>query len=101
MTNDEIIRVVCEVCGITPDDLKKRSRKEPLPTARALIAHFLYTENNIMPREISTLVGHLGATRKVGYHYIGRTTWVNDRSPYDKSLREKKERIEQVIRQHD
>lgn len=99
MTTEDIIDVVCEVCVVTPADLKKRSRKEPLPTARALIAHFLYTELRIMPRQISQIVGHVGACRKFGYHYIGRSTWVNERSPYDRKLRELKERIEEIIKQ--
>lgn len=100
MTSEKIIEIVCNVCGVAPADLQKRSRKEPLPTARALIAHFLYTENNIMPRQISQLVGHDGACRKFGYHYIGRSTWVNERSPYNRKLREMKERIEQIIEQY-
>lgn len=97
MKSEDIIQIVCDVCEITPDDLRKRSRKEPLPTARALIAHFLYRELNMMPREIFPLIGHPLYSRTASYYYLGRRTFVEERIPHQRTIREKAEQIRVLI----
>ena len=102
MTEDDIINAVCEVCGITPGDLKTRTRREPIPTARALIAHFLYRELHKDAREIVRYIGHPGVDRTSAYHYLpdrrkGKQTLVEDRMPYQKKLRKLKEEIERIL----
>lgn len=102
MTPEKIIEIVCDVCGITPGDLKKRSRKEPIPTARALIAHFLYRELNMMPRDISPLIGHPNYSRVSANYYLpsrwnGSHTYIEARSPYQRDLREKYEKIQEIL----
>lgn len=88
MTKEDIINIVCEVCGINPQDLKQRSRKEPLPTARALIVHYLYREFRMFPRDISPLIGHPNYNRVSVYRYLpGGETLVEQRFPHDKYLR--------------
>lgn len=97
MTIADIIRIVCGVCGIRPEELENRSRKEPLPTARALIAHFLYRELNMMPREILPYIGYPSCTRTTVYYYLGRKTLVETRSPHQKDLRRKEEQVKAII----
>lgn len=92
-----IINEVCAVCGITPQDLKKRTRAEPIPTARALIAHFLYREIRMTPRDIFLLIGAPGYNRTAIYHYIGRKTLIETRSPFQKELKIKTEQIKQRL----
>lgn len=88
MTAEKIIEIVCGVCGIEPGDLKQRSRKEPLPTARALIAHYLYRELRMFPRDILPWIGYPVRGRTSVYHYIpGRHTLVEQRALYDRDLR--------------
>lgn len=94
MTKEDIISIVCGACGIGPVDLQKRSRKEPLPTARALIAHYLYRELNMMPREIFPLIG---CDRSSVYHYLGRSTLVEHRGPFQKHLLSIKELIDNEL----
>lgn len=87
MTKDDIIDIVCEVCEITRDDLKLRSRKEPLPTARALIAHYLYRELRMFPRDILPSIGYPHYSRVSVYHYIpGKRTLIEQRAMYNKLL---------------
>lgn len=102
MTASDIVQIVCEVCGITPEDLKKRSRKEDIFTARALIAHFLYRKLNMMPREISGLIGHMGVSRTSVYHclpnkHTRNKTLVEDRSPHQKELQKKAEIVKSIL----
>lgn len=97
MTADEIIQIVCDVCGITVDDLKKRSRKEPIPTARALIAHFLHKELRMFPREILPLIGHPNYNRTAIYYYVGKKTLIESRMTYQRDLRDKFEIIEKIL----
>lgn len=85
--------MVCDECGITPEMLKMRSRREPLPMARALIAHFLYRELGMFPRDILSLTGHPVSKRTAVYHYLGRDTLIERRTPYDRDLRRKAEAI--------
>ncbi len=92
-----VIDAVCEVCGISPGDLRKRSRAEPLPTARALVAHFLYRDIRLNPREILPLVCHPDYKRTAVYHYLGRRTLVEIKSPFQKELRLKVEAVRQRL----
>ena len=99
MTKYDIINTVCEVFGVSHEDLKKRSRAEPLPTARAFIAHFLYTELRMSPREILSIIGNQNYRRTAIYHYIGRETLVEARLPFQKDLKHKVEQIKQMLTQ--
>lgn len=97
MTQERIIEAVCEVCGIEPVQLKERSRKEPLPTARALIAHFLSNELKMTPRDIWPLIGKPHIHRTSVYHYLGKSTLVEQRTPFQKELRDKEKLIREII----
>lgn len=97
MTKEEIINTVCEVCGVTVEQLRQRSRREPLPTARALISHFLHEELRMSPREILPFIGHSHINRTAIYHYLGKKTLVEKRLPFQKQLREKTEQIQKLI----
>lgn len=96
-TKEEVVRVTCREFGIEPDMLKLRLRREPLPFARAVIAHLLYRELGMLPREILPFIGHMPHNRTVIYHYIGRTTLVERLTPYNKALREKLANINQQL----
>lgn len=93
MTKEEIVETICREFGITPEMLKMRSRREPLPTARAFIAHFLYRELGMFPRDILPLTGHPVEKRTAVYHYLGRKTLVERTVPYDRAMRLKLESI--------
>ena len=97
MTKETIINTVCEVCGIAPEDLNRRTRAEPIPTARALAAHFLCRELRMGSREILQLIGNPAYKRTAIYHYIGRKTLVENRMPFHKDLRLKVEQIEERL----
>ncbi len=93
LTQEMIVETVCSEFGVTPDMLQLRSRRDPLPTVRALIAHYLYRELGMFPREILPYTGHPVNKRTAVYHYLGRRTLVERTAPYDKALRQKMDNI--------
>lgn len=97
ITEKEIIDIVCRVCGIEQPQLMIRSRKEPLPTARALISHFLSTELRMSPRQIKPLISGPGYGRTSIYHYLRGQSLVEQRSPYQSNLNRKARLIRQII----
>lgn len=56
-TKDEIINIVCEVCGVAPEDLTTEDRSADVVMARHLIIHHLYWRLNMQPPEIAPIVG--------------------------------------------
>lgn len=97
ITKEEIIEIVCQEFGITPGMLKLRSRRDPLPTARAFIAHFLYRELGMFPRDILPLTGHPLEKRTAVYHYLGRRTLIERTLPFNKALRRRMESISAML----
>lgn len=93
ITKEEVVETICREFGITPEILKMRTRREPLPTVRAFIAHFLYRELGMFPRDILPLTGHPIEKRTAVYHYLGRKTLVERTIPYDREMRLKMESI--------
>lgn len=98
MTKDDVVQAVCEVCGIMPSDLRKRSRKEPLPTARALITHYLYRELNLSPRDIVSDICFPVYGRTAVYHYLPRgRTLIELQAAHNKALRATMERVDRIL----
>lgn len=90
---EKVVEIVCNEFGVTPNMLKQRSRQDPLPTVRAFIAHYLYRECGMFPREILPYTGHPIENRTVMYYYLGRKTLVERLSPFDKAMRRRMESI--------
>lgn len=53
MTKEEIISIVCEVCGVDPSEIKTSSRRGNVVMAKHLIAHFLYHHLNMRIEKIA------------------------------------------------
>lgn len=100
---ETIVNVVCKVCGITRNELESRSKREPIPVARALIAHFLYNELRMLPRSIARYIGSPYRNRTSVYHYLRKEGSLIDRwAPCNKDIREKAEQISgEIIRRRD
>lgn len=57
MTKEEIISAVCEVCGIGPEDLLRKTKVQDVVMARHLIAHHLYWRLTVSLSEIAQAIG--------------------------------------------
>ncbi len=57
MTKDDVISVVCNVCGIIPADIKRRTKQGDIVMARHFIAHYLYSSLNVPIRDIAHSIG--------------------------------------------
>lgn len=97
ITKEEITEIVCREFGITTEMLGMRSRRAPLPTVRAFIAHFLYRELGMFPREILPFTGHPTEKRTAVYYYLGRKTLIERTAPFNKDMRLKMERISETL----
>jgi hypothetical protein len=56
MTKDEIITIVCEVCGVKPAELLGKTKNRQVTTAKHLIAHYLWREVGYSPQKVSSVV---------------------------------------------
>lgn len=97
ITQEEIIEITCREYGITSELLLTRSRRDPLPTVRAIIAHLLYRELGMFPRDILPLTGHPADHRTAVYYYLGRRTLVESRLPFNKELSNKFQNIRMAM----
>lgn len=58
MTKDEIVSIVCEVCGVSPSDLVSETRKRNTVAARQLIAyHLCYRTLTMSLKDVAQEVG--------------------------------------------
>jgi chromosomal replication initiation ATPase DnaA len=93
MTKDEIIRIVCEVCGVEAAHLTRKCKKEDISTARHLIAYYLYSKLNYMPQKIAPIIG---TTVAYVYKPLFKNT-VQDRAKSDAEFRERLNAVEEKL----
>lgn len=60
--------VVCEVCGITPDDMERRCRRRAVADARKMLAFLLYDGG--VCRSVAEVAAAVGLCRNSGYKTI-------------------------------
>lgn len=56
MTQDKIIQITCEVCGIQREDVTLPVKTQDVVMARHLVAHFLYWRLNMRLFEIGEIL---------------------------------------------
>lgn len=103
MEREKIIEAVCSVCSVPKEELCTKSRKEPLPTARALIAHFLYHKLRMSACEIRPYICHPESSSATIYHYLpnhtrGGKTLIDERTPHSRRLRKLKLRVQIILK---
>lgn len=87
MKNQELIRIVATEYGLTPDDLFKPTRVQPIAEARQMSMYVLHTQSRLNKTTISTLFNKSFSA----VHYA--IDFIESLISVDKSIRGRHERI--------
>lgn len=93
ITKEQIVNVVCEVCGIVPDDLKRRTKGQDIVMARHFIAHYMFSLLNCPIRMIAQTVG---VARNTLYEPLFHNT-IADRCSSHALMRERQSVIQEQL----